>query len=80
MKIFGSDGAECTFRSPFQTSTRQLQFLENKGALLRLTTVSVCTLPGNLPCSQSSLEWCGLGATHVCSTMWSNMMLYRGSC
>lgn len=40
VKIFGSDGVECTFRSPFQTATKQLQFLENKGALLRLTTVS----------------------------------------
>lgn len=39
VKIFGSDGVECTFRSPFQTATKQLQFLENKGTLLRLTTV-----------------------------------------
>ena len=43
VKIFGSDGVECTFRSPFQTATKQLQFLENKGALLRLTTVCTCT-------------------------------------
>ena len=55
VKIFGSDGVECTFRSPFQTSTKQLQFLENKGALLRLTMVSACTLPDTLPCSHSFL-------------------------
>ena len=44
VKIFGSDGVECTFRSPFQTATKQLQFLENKGTLLRLSTVrpSLC--------------------------------------
>ncbi len=45
VKVFGSDGVECTFRSPFQTATKQLQFLEKKGALLRLTTVSTRTPP-----------------------------------
>ena len=45
MKVFGSDGVECTFRSPFQTATKQLQFLENKGALLRLTAVRHYTIP-----------------------------------
>ena len=45
VKVFGSDGVECTFRSPFQTATKQLQFLENKGALLRLTTVRHYTIP-----------------------------------
>ena len=45
VKVFGSDGVECTFRSPFQTATKQLQFLENKGALLRLTVVRRYTIP-----------------------------------
>ena len=64
MKIFGSDGVECTFRSPFQTATKQLQFLENKGALLRLTTVStlhtVLRMLHMLPRSGILADWCEL--------------------
>ena len=48
VKLIGSDGVECTFRSPFQSATKQLQFLDNKGALLRLTTVRTCT-PNKYP-------------------------------
>lgn len=39
VKVFGRDTVECTFKSPCQCATKHLQFLDGKGALLRVTQV-----------------------------------------
>jgi hypothetical protein len=46
VKVFGREGVECMFASPGQCPTRQLCFLEGKGALLRVTQVH----PARLSC------------------------------
>ena len=40
VKVFGRDSVEVTFKSPCQCASRHLQFLDGKGALLRVTQVA----------------------------------------
>lgn len=40
VKVFGKDCVEVTFKSPCQCASKQLQFLDGKGALLRVTQVA----------------------------------------
>ena len=37
VKVFGREGVEAMFRSPAQCATAHLQFLDELGAILRLT-------------------------------------------